>query len=58
MSCHPELVEESCQMQQFILHLRNEFSYDSFSSIRSLALRAVALEKGKASFFRGIPYGQ
>jgi hypothetical protein len=41
----------------YILYLRNEFSYDSFSSIRSLALRAAALEKGKANFFRGIPYG-
>jgi hypothetical protein len=30
--------------------IRNEFSYDSFSSIRNLALWAVALEKGKASF--------
>jgi hypothetical protein len=31
--------------------IRNEFSSDSFSSTRNLALRAVALGKGKASFF-------
>jgi hypothetical protein len=39
---------------QYILYLRNEFSSNSFSSNRRLALWAVALEQGKASFFRGI----
>jgi hypothetical protein len=34
--------------------LRNEFSSTGFSSIRNLALRAVALEKAKVSFFRSI----
>jgi hypothetical protein len=37
--------------------IRNEFANDSFNSIRSLALRAVALELNKAIFFRGIPLG-
>jgi hypothetical protein len=37
--------------------IRNEFSYDSFSSTRNLDLRAVALEKGKASFFGGFLLG-
>jgi hypothetical protein len=38
--------------------IRNEFAYDSFKSIRSLALMAVALECNKAIFFGGIPQGQ
>jgi hypothetical protein len=44
-------------IKQYILYLRNEFSSASFSSIRNLALRAVAPKQGKASFFRGIPLG-
>jgi hypothetical protein len=39
----------------YILYLRNEFASNSFKSTRSLALRAVALEMGKAIFFAGIP---
>jgi hypothetical protein len=38
----------------FLCFLRNEFA---FNSIRSLALRAVALECDKAIFFRGLPLG-
>jgi hypothetical protein len=45
-------------IKQYVLSLRNEFSSISFSSIRNLALWAVALEQRKASFFRGIPLGQ
>jgi hypothetical protein len=42
----------------YSLLLRNEFAYDSFKCTRSLALRAVALGIGKASFLEGIPQGQ
>jgi hypothetical protein len=42
---------------RYILYIRNEFAYDSFSSIRGLALWAVALGYDKAIFFSGIPLG-
>jgi hypothetical protein len=45
-------------MLKYILCLlRNEFAFNGFKSIRSLALRDVALECDKASFFGGIPLG-
>jgi hypothetical protein len=44
-------------MYHILYVLRNEFAYDSFCSIRNLALRAAALKLGKASFFGGIPLG-
>jgi hypothetical protein len=37
--------------------LKKLIACKSFNSIRSLALRAVALEFNKAIFFRGIPLG-
>jgi hypothetical protein len=45
-------------MAIYSLLLRNKLFPQSFSSIRSLALGAAALQPNKAIFFGGIPLGQ
>jgi hypothetical protein len=54
----PFILESSSWSVYILYAIRNEFAKDGFKCTRSLALRAVALECDKASFFAGIPTEQ